>query len=118
MAISVKKEERKKLLEHQALDQQALDQQASGEEEDSQVAAVSKGDVLETHANHENDAEFISVAEMEIIVPGVAQRMRMPCERATYLSREHSDMIIICLAVIFLLVVVVLETFPQRYVIR
>ena len=113
MAISVKKEERKKLLEHQA-----LNQQASGEEEDSQVATMSKGDVSETHANHENDGEFISIAEMEIIVPGVAQRTRMPCERATYLSREHSDMIIICLAVIFLLVVVVLETFPQRYVIR
>ena len=65
--------------------------------------------------------ESISVAEMEIIVPVVAQRMRMPCERATYLSREHSDMIIICLAVVFLLVVVVLETcgsFPSRYVVH
>lgn len=103
MAISVKVEEKEKLKDQQG-------------EEDREVALISKEDVSDTQPTHGNE-EFISVAEMEIIVPGIAQRTRMPCERATYISREHSDMIIICLAVIFLLAVVVLETFPQRYVI-
>lgn len=100
MAISVKKDEERK--------KQVVDQ----------LTSTGEGEVVMLQPH--DDEELISVAEMEIIVPVIGQqRMRMPPCGRVYLSREHSDMIIICLAVVFLLVVVVLETFgsvPDRYV--
>ncbi|KAK3330911.1 hypothetical protein B0H66DRAFT_80833 [Apodospora peruviana] len=66
-------------------------------------AAATSQQQLST-GQHEND--FISIAEMEVIVPAV--QYRRPCH--TYLPKEYNDMMVILLAVVFLLVVVSVET--------
>lgn len=110
MAISVKNREEKEKVEAQ-----------SEEQQQQQVLEISPKKNVPV-GNTEGEDGFISVSEMDIIVPVMSQRIKMtgsPCDQLPkYLSREQSDMIIVCLAAIFLFAVVLLETWGSfsRYV--
>ncbi|KAM7189782.1 hypothetical protein V8F20_010024 [Naviculisporaceae sp. PSN 640] len=105
MAISGKNPEEK----------EKVKEEIQGEEQQQRVLVLSPnqdGPVKPT----EGEDDFISVGEMDIIVPVMSQRIKIagstPCnQQPKYLSREQSDMIIICLAVVFLFAVVLFETY-------
>lgn len=134
MAISAKSHGEKENKEEEKQNQQEEVREEitqtlfTGEEEQKQqLLVLPQKDDRPTRPDpaHEAEDEFISVAEMDVILPVIAQRIRLtsgstPCgQQAKYLSREQSDIIIICLAVVFLFTVIVFETYgslSRRYV--
>ncbi|KAM7192352.1 hypothetical protein V8F33_008365 [Rhypophila sp. PSN 637] len=113
MAISVKKNQGEK-------DGENAQKAGEGEQQKIIVLPITAKKGPSTTKTHQTEGErgSISVAEMDIIP--VAPQRTMPCDQSKFISREQSDIIIICLAVVFLFAVVLLETFgsfARRYVI-
>ncbi|KAK4208681.1 hypothetical protein QBC37DRAFT_66840 [Rhypophila decipiens] len=96
MAISVKKNQGEK-------DGEQVQKAGEGEQQKIIVLPIIAKKGPSTTKAHQTEGEEEPIS--------VAPQRTMPCDQSKFISREQSDIIIICLAVVFLFAVVLLETF-------